>query len=158
MAEALISNPEANAQENGPSASPHPSSAGSLFHRRIDFHLTRKPYSGFTNGSGGFRLETLNPTTDPKRSGHSTGPAASSGKKQDGSDHVENGLDPELSIGITVRRIVSSFRFLWEIISGLRFFLLWVYVLFRWVLFSVRSLGGFDWIIFHLLFCIWYTS
>eukprot|EP00261_Vitis_vinifera_P015247 XP_003634989.1 PREDICTED: ubiquitin carboxyl-terminal hydrolase 23 isoform X2 [Vitis vinifera] len=105
MAEALISNPEANAQENGPSASPHPSSAGSLFHRRIDFHLTRKPYSGFTNGSGGFRLETLNPTTDPKRSGHSTGPAASSGKKQDGSDHVENGLDPELSIGITVRRI-----------------------------------------------------
>ncbi|KAJ9709408.1 hypothetical protein PVL29_001066 [Vitis rotundifolia] len=43
------------------------------------------------DGDGGFRLETLNPTTDAKRPGHSTGPAASSGKKQDGSDHVENG-------------------------------------------------------------------
>ncbi|XP_034678541.1 ubiquitin carboxyl-terminal hydrolase 23-like isoform X2 [Vitis riparia] len=106
MAEALISNPEANTQENGPySASPDPSSTGSFFHRRIEFHLARKPFSGFTNGGGGFRLETLNPTTDPKRPGHSTGPAASNGKKQDGSDHVENGLDPELSIGITFRRI-----------------------------------------------------
>ncbi|WJZ98314.1 hypothetical protein VitviT2T_016844 [Vitis vinifera] len=104
-AEALISSPEANIQENGPTASPDPSSTRSLFHRRIEFHLARKPFSGFTNGDGGFRLETLNPTTNAKRPGHRTGPAASSGKKQDGSDHVENGLDPELGIGITFRRI-----------------------------------------------------
>ncbi|RVW97583.1 Ubiquitin carboxyl-terminal hydrolase 23 [Vitis vinifera] len=99
--------PEANIQENGPTASPDPSSTRSLFHRRIEFHLARKPFSGFTNGDGGFRLETLNPTTNAKRPGHRTGPAASSGKKQDGSDHVENGLDPELGIGITFRRIIG---------------------------------------------------
>ncbi|KAJ9688949.1 hypothetical protein PVL29_014552 [Vitis rotundifolia] len=105
MAEALMSSPEANIQENGPTASPDTSLTRSLFHRRIEFHLARKPFSGFTNGEGGFRLETLNPTTDAKRPGHTTGAAASSGKKQDGSDHVENGLDPELGIGITFRRI-----------------------------------------------------
>ena len=112
MAESLISNPEANTQKTGPSALADPSSTGSLFHRRIGFHLARKPFSGFTNGGGGgFRLETLNPTTDAKRPGQSTAPSASGGKKQDGSDHVENGLDLELSFGITVRRIVSCFFF-----------------------------------------------
>ena len=121
----MISSPEANIQENGPTASPDPSSTRSLFHRRIEFHLARKPFSGFTNGDGGFRLETLNPTTDAKRPGHRTGPAASSGKKQDGSDHVENGLDPELGIRITFRRIVSCFCVFLEIVSGLRCFLLW---------------------------------
>ena len=109
MAEALISNPRSNAQENCPQASLDTSSTGSLFHRRIEFHLARKPSSGFTNGGGSFLLETLNPTTDLKLSKHSTGQAASSGKKQDGSDHVENGLDLELSIGITFRKIVSFF-------------------------------------------------
>ncbi|RVW73614.1 hypothetical protein CK203_056968 [Vitis vinifera] len=76
--------PEANIQENGPTASPDPSS-------------TRRRFSTWT----------LNPTTDAKRPGHRTGPAASSGKKQDGSDHVENGLDPELGIRITFRRIIG---------------------------------------------------
>ena len=50
------------------------------------------------DGDRGFRLETLNPTIDAKRPGHSIDLTASSGKKQDGSDHVEKGLDSELGI------------------------------------------------------------
>ena len=57
------------------------------------------------DGDGGFSLETLNPTTDAKRPGHNTGLAASSRKKQDGSNHMKNGLDLELGIGITIRTI-----------------------------------------------------
>ena len=57
------------------------------------------------DGDRGFRLETLNPTIDAKRPGHSIDLTASSGKKQDGSDHVEKRLDPELSIWITFRKI-----------------------------------------------------
>lgn len=109
MAETFISNTEANTQENGPLASSNLSSTGSLFHRRIDFHPARKSFSGFGNGDGGFQLETLNPTMDLKRPGQIIGPSASNGKKQDGSNHMENWLDPELCSGITFRRIVSIF-------------------------------------------------
>ena len=40
-----------------------------------------------------------------KQPEHNIGLAASSRKRQDGFDHVKNGLDPELGIGITIRRI-----------------------------------------------------
>lgn len=81
--------------------------------RRIEFHLARKPFAGFTNGGGdgSFRLETLNPATTSSKNTHgnqqSVGLDAvggSSGKKRDASE-LENGLDPELSFGITFRRI-----------------------------------------------------
>lgn len=82
--------------------------------RRIEFHLAKKPFTGFTNGGGdgSFRLETLNPTTTSSKNTHGnqqsvgldTVGGGSSGKKRDASE-LENGLDPELSFGITFRRI-----------------------------------------------------
>lgn len=130
MAEPLICKPKSNTQENVPKASLDLSSTKSLFHRRIEFHLERKPFSSCTNGGSSFQLETLNPTTDLKLSKHSAAQGVSSGKKQDWSDHVENGLDVELSIGITFRRIVSFFFFFFflcflQIASGLIYFLPW---------------------------------
>ncbi|CAL5376239.1 unnamed protein product [Camellia sinensis] len=89
---------------------PAPPSIESLFSRKVDFHPAKKPFSGLSNGSGGFRLETLNPTTisDPRRlggSGQGSGQSGLSGKKPDGSEFLDVGLDPELSFGITFRRI-----------------------------------------------------
>ncbi|XP_024978966.1 ubiquitin carboxyl-terminal hydrolase 23 [Cynara cardunculus var. scolymus] len=82
--------------------------------RRIEFHQARKPFTGFTNGGGdgSFRLETLNPATTSSKNTHGnqqsvgldTVGGGSLGKKRDASE-FENGLDPELSFGITFRRI-----------------------------------------------------
>ncbi|GMP35752.1 hypothetical protein CsSME_00008086 [Camellia sinensis var. sinensis] len=52
----------------------------------------------------------LNPTTisDPRRlggSGQGSGQSGLAGKKPDGSEFLDVGLDPELSFGITFRRI-----------------------------------------------------
>lgn len=86
------------------------SSSSSLFQRRIEFHPARKPFKGFSNGGGDFRIETLNPSSsDSTRPGFSPGQSGKGGKKVDGSEILENGLDPELSFGITFRRIVSLF-------------------------------------------------
>lgn len=82
--------------------------------RKIEFHVARKPFTGFTKGGGdgSFRLETLNPTSTSSNSTHvnqqnvgldSVG-GGSSGKKRDASE-LGNVLDPELSFGITFRRI-----------------------------------------------------
>ncbi|KAJ0701640.1 putative ubiquitinyl hydrolase 1 [Helianthus annuus] len=78
--------------------------------RRIEFHVARKP--PLTNGGddGSFRLETLNPTTTSSKNTHQNNQSVgsdrvgSSGKKRDASE-LENGLDQELSFGITFRRI-----------------------------------------------------
>ncbi|KAK9060674.1 hypothetical protein SSX86_021380 [Deinandra increscens subsp. villosa] len=79
--------------------------------RRIEFHLARKPYTGFSNGGGGdgsFRIETLNPAATSSKIANAKTLQISgggvSGKKRDASE-LENGLDPELSFGITFRRI-----------------------------------------------------
>lgn len=111
MDEALITSAESNTNSDvvlGPSDS---TSGGSLFHRRIEFHLAKKPFTGFSNGGGDFRLETLNPTTsDPQRpsaSNQGGGPSASAGKRPDGSDFSDVALDPELCFGTTFSRIVS---------------------------------------------------
>lgn len=111
MDETLISSAESNTNSDvvlGPSAS---TSGGSLFHRRIEFHLAKKPFTGFSNGGGDFRLETLNPTTSdtqrPSASNQGGGPSASAGKRPDGSDFSDVALDPELCFGITFGRIVS---------------------------------------------------
>ncbi|GMP35741.1 hypothetical protein CsSME_00008079 [Camellia sinensis var. sinensis] len=110
MAETLIT-PNSHPDES--SDPPAPPSIESLFSRKVDFDPAKKPFSGFSNGSGGFRLETLNPTTisDPRRlggSGQGSGQSGLTGKKPDGSEFLDVGLDPELSFGITFRRIVSS--------------------------------------------------
>ncbi|KAF3452960.1 hypothetical protein FNV43_RR03393 [Rhamnella rubrinervis] len=85
---------------------PDASNGSSLFQRRIEFHPARKPFRGFSNGDSDFRLETLNPrSSDPRRHGSNQGQSSLGGKKADGSEIMESALDPELSFGITFRRI-----------------------------------------------------
>lgn len=111
MAESLLRVAETKTLLDGYSDSvPDSSKGSSLFQRRIEFHPARKPFRGFSNGDGDFRLETLNPcSSDPCRPGSNQGQSPLGGKKADGSEVMENGLDPELSFGITFRRIVSFF-------------------------------------------------
>lgn len=74
-----------------------------LFEKRIEFHLARKPFTGFTNRNGAFQLETLNPST----SNSSQFKPNSLAKKVESVEAKENGFDPELSYQISFRRIVS---------------------------------------------------
>ncbi|XAR66764.1 Ubiquitinyl hydrolase 1, partial [Bertholletia excelsa] len=53
----------------------------------------------------GFRLETLNPSSSDSRAADGCGQSAPPGKKQDGPDFLDVGLDPELSFPITFKRI-----------------------------------------------------
>ncbi|XP_040997746.1 ubiquitin carboxyl-terminal hydrolase 23-like [Juglans microcarpa x Juglans regia] len=84
------------------SESPSTSTNGplSLFHRRIGFHPARKPFKSFGNGGG---------VSDQRRSGSSAGQWGLAGKK-DGYELLDNGSDPELSFGITVRRIGAGLK------------------------------------------------
>ncbi|KAG1326583.1 ubiquitin carboxyl-terminal hydrolase 23 [Cocos nucifera] len=84
----------------------------SLFHRRIEFHPARKPYSPIASAGGDFHLETLNPTSGALRPAPSPGgPAAASlGNKFDSGEFYEHGLDPELSFRITFRRIGAGLQ------------------------------------------------
>ncbi|KAI4335556.1 hypothetical protein L6164_014192 [Bauhinia variegata] len=83
------------------------SNTSALMQRRIEFHPARKPFKGFNNGDSDFKLETLNPcgSSDSRRANCTPGSSAVGGKKNDSSDFYEHGLDPELSFGITFRRI-----------------------------------------------------
>ncbi|KAL8189550.1 hypothetical protein R6Q57_029116 [Mikania cordata] len=81
--------------------------ADSFSDRRIDFHLAKKPFTGFANvgGDGSFVLETLNATTtSSKNTGSESVGGGYSGKKRDAPE-LENGLDQELSFGITFGKI-----------------------------------------------------
>ncbi|XP_009623302.1 ubiquitin carboxyl-terminal hydrolase 23 isoform X1 [Nicotiana tomentosiformis] len=75
----------------------------SLFHRRIEFHLARKPFSGFIS-NGGFQLETLNPNSE--KTGKDNGLVVGGGKKVCDAQMESNGLDPEVSFGIAFRKIM----------------------------------------------------
>ncbi|KAK8351787.1 hypothetical protein V6Z12_A05G056100 [Gossypium hirsutum] len=78
-----------------------------LSKRRIVFHPARKPLNGF-NGCADedFKIETLNPGTDPKRvNGVRSAQVGATGWKVDASDIWENGLDPVLSLRTTFRKI-----------------------------------------------------
>nr|GMD60847.1 Ubiquitin carboxyl-terminal hydrolase 23 [Ipomoea batatas] len=80
-------------------------SGTSLFHRRIEFHLARKPFNGFGNGSGGFRLETLNPSLNSTSvPGKALGPGNPPSNKGSGNDGLD--FDPELSLNMTFRKIM----------------------------------------------------
>ncbi|KAK1395874.1 Ubiquitin carboxyl-terminal hydrolase [Heracleum sosnowskyi] len=72
-----------------------------LFEKRIEFHLARKPFTGFTNSGGAFQLETLNPSTSNSLQFKPNLLA----KKVDSVEAKENGFDPELSYQISFRRI-----------------------------------------------------
>ncbi|CAK7338208.1 unnamed protein product [Dovyalis caffra] len=82
------------------------SKVDSTLKRKIKFQLATKQYSGFKN-SADFNIETLNPDNNSRKRpfGFERHHPGHSGKRVDGSDFVENGLDPELCFGITFRRI-----------------------------------------------------
>ncbi|PON92273.1 Ubiquitinyl hydrolase [Trema orientale] len=108
MAESLVQVTELKTHSDGFVDCKLDSSNGSssLFQRRIEFHPARKPFKGFSNGGGDFRIETLNPSSsDSARAGFGQGQSVKGGKRGDGSEILDNGLDPELSFGITFRRI-----------------------------------------------------
>ncbi|XP_022158147.1 ubiquitin carboxyl-terminal hydrolase 23 isoform X2 [Momordica charantia] len=109
MADGFVFKPE----HDNPSDCPGTSAdlLSSLFQRRMDFHPARKSFNGFDNGGGDFRFETLNPSSSlAHKSGSNVDHSASKGKKMDGSELLENGLDPELSFEITFRRIGAGLQ------------------------------------------------
>ncbi|XVF48418.1 hypothetical protein PTKIN_Ptkin03bG0188600 [Pterospermum kingtungense] len=83
------------------------SSSALLSKRKIEFHRATKPFNGFKScGGGDFRIETLNPGPDPKRvNGVGSGQVGVTGRKVDGTDMLENGFDPVLSLRTTFRKI-----------------------------------------------------
>lgn len=109
--EVLISAAEPKIPEGGgildPSKESKSSSLDAMFSRKIEFHPARKSYNGFINArSGNFKLETLNPGVDSKRlQGAGARQIGAGGRKVDGSDFLEAGLDPELNFRVTFRKI-----------------------------------------------------
>ncbi|KAK6942294.1 Peptidase C19, ubiquitin carboxyl-terminal hydrolase [Dillenia turbinata] len=81
------------------------SMADSFFQRKIQFHLARKPCNTFSDSKGDFMLETLDPNSSIPQKPSTSFTSSPSLKKSDVSDALEHGLDPELSFGITFRRI-----------------------------------------------------
>ncbi|KAL8527213.1 hypothetical protein ACS0TY_005188 [Phlomoides rotata] len=81
-------------------------SDSALFNRRIEFHPAKKPFSGFgnNNNSNGFKLVTLNPTSEPHVA------SGLNKKNEKSSEYYENGLDPELTFEISFRRIGAGLR------------------------------------------------
>lgn len=68
-----------------------------VLHRRIEFHLARKPHAAAAVGGGGFRMETLNPDA----AGGMAAAAGAAGSEADARrpEKAESaGLDPELTV------------------------------------------------------------
>ncbi|MCD7451418.1 hypothetical protein HAX54_011727 [Datura stramonium] len=110
MGEATIDRMEENSgpQLSGLIGSDPSFDTSSLFHRKIEFHLARKPYNGFISGknNGGFQLETLNPSSENRKE---NGSLVGAGKKGGTGGDVameSNGMDPEVSFGIAFRKIM----------------------------------------------------
>ncbi|XP_027154171.1 ubiquitin carboxyl-terminal hydrolase 23-like [Coffea eugenioides] len=90
-------------------------SNAALFHRRIEFHLAKKPFNGFNDGGNsgnGFKLVTLNPynsnaslKSEPHKAWSGSGKPPS-----ESSSENHSGLDPELSFTITFRRIGAGLQ------------------------------------------------
>ncbi|KAK8947302.1 Ubiquitin carboxyl-terminal hydrolase 23 [Platanthera zijinensis] len=83
-----------------------------LLHRRIEFHLARRPCTAVPLSSGDFRLETLNPGSSEKRweasgsaVGSSEAESAAHEKRSAGGEFHDRGLDPELSFRIGFQKI-----------------------------------------------------
>uniref|UniRef100_A0A7N0UTJ4 Ubiquitin carboxyl-terminal hydrolase n=1 Tax=Kalanchoe fedtschenkoi TaxID=63787 RepID=A0A7N0UTJ4_KALFE len=91
---------------NGDSNRQSQNAIGSLFERKIEFHLARKPFSGVVNFDSKFQLETLNPAAPNANLGKGTMPTTQSpANKTEGMNLGRLGFDPEFSFGITLRRI-----------------------------------------------------
>jgi ubiquitin carboxyl-terminal hydrolase 36/42 len=77
-----------------------------VLHRRIEFHLARRPHAAVTVGGGGFRMETLNPNAAGK-TGAAAGSSEGDARRPEKGD--AGGIDPELSVArIYLGRIVSA--------------------------------------------------
>jgi len=98
MAETLMAETETITKQHDP------------FQRKIEFIPVKKPFKGFSND---FHIETLNPTTSEHRQLVSAN-TQSQPQPSKNSEFSEFGLDPELSLGITFRRIVSFVFYLFE--------------------------------------------
>lgn len=99
---AIRVNVEPKTTENRFSYSYPSPSIESMFSRRIEFHLARKPFPGTGNK---WLIEILNPTAGSESQRNDmnidTSKSALSLKKSDGSETFEIGLDLELSFSIT---------------------------------------------------------
>ncbi|CAM0913124.1 unnamed protein product [Alopecurus aequalis] len=67
-----------------------------VLHRKIEFHLARKPHAALAVGGGGFRMETLNP--DAGVGAAAAGAARSEGEARRPEKAESAGLDPELTV------------------------------------------------------------
>lgn len=68
-----------------------------VLHRRIDFHLARRPHASVAVGGGGFRMETLNPDAAGKAAaGAVVGSSEGEARRLEKAD--AGGIDPELSV------------------------------------------------------------
>ncbi|PPD78100.1 hypothetical protein GOBAR_DD24986 [Gossypium barbadense] len=75
--------------------------------KKIEFHPARKPFNAFKSfDDGDFRIETLNTGSDTKRvNGVGSDLLSAKGRKADGTDKWETGLDPILGLKISFRKI-----------------------------------------------------
>ncbi|KAB2072146.1 hypothetical protein ES319_A08G271600v1 [Gossypium barbadense] len=75
--------------------------------KKIEFHPARKPFNAFKScDDGDFRIETLNTGSDTKRvNGVGSDLLSAKGRKADGTDMWETGLDPILGLKISFRKI-----------------------------------------------------
>jgi ubiquitin carboxyl-terminal hydrolase 36/42 len=91
-------------------AAPVPVPEGVL-HRRIEFHLARRPHAALAVGGGGFRMETLNPDAAgaAAAAAAAAGAARSEGEARKPEKAESAVLDPELTVArIYLGRIVST--------------------------------------------------
>jgi ubiquitin carboxyl-terminal hydrolase 36/42 len=90
-----------------------------VLHRRMEFHLARRPHTTVAVGGGGFRMETLNPDAAGK-----AGAAAAARSSEGEARKPEKGgscrMDPELSVArFYLGRIVSVLICLLFVCRGL---------------------------------------
>ncbi|CDY57464.1 BnaC09g33510D [Brassica napus] len=84
--------------QDGSRAAVSSSSASAVF-RKIEFHLARKPFNGFSNRGSDFKMETLNPSSSSNTNNRAF--SSPSVKKVDSPDS----LDRELTFTKTIRKI-----------------------------------------------------
>ncbi|KAL6861915.1 hypothetical protein ACP4OV_017615 [Aristida adscensionis] len=67
-----------------------------VLHRRIEFHLARRPHAAVAVGGGGFRMETLNPDAAGKAAAAAVGGGEGEARRPEKGE--AGGMDPELSV------------------------------------------------------------
>ncbi|KAM3194781.1 hypothetical protein ACQJBY_071060 [Aegilops geniculata] len=69
-----------------------------VLHRRIEFHLARRPHAAAAVGGGGFQMETLNPDAAGGASSAAAGAARGEAEARRPEKAEALGLDPELTV------------------------------------------------------------